>query len=741
MPLQLPNLDDRTFEQLLEEAKRRIPVYTPEWTNFDIDSDPGITLVEVFAFLTESLLYRANRIPERDRLKFLQLLGIPLKEAAAARGVVVIRHSRGPRAALPLDPGIVVTAGNVGFLTLDGVNALPVEMRAYFKKQVQDTDPRHSDFQTKYVAILTALEAAGEATASETTLGFYETEPMPQPLPGNPDPVLDLKETLGHTVYLALLAPEGILFDTAAEKAALRGVLANQVLSIGIAPAQDVTVPPLQPVRVSRRAPLAGLIYEIADAAHFPNEDRYARLTPIRQADVLNEVGVVQVVLPDGANLTTWDFSQPLTEGSQDYPPRIEDDRVRERIITWLRIRLPQESESGGGQNGAQIPSARLRWLDVNATRVQQAIPVVNQSLGSGSGEPDQSVTLTNTPVLEDSLRLFTRSAAGEDILWRRTDDLLAAGPDDRVFLLDPESGQIRFGDGLRGVRPGRDTRLFATYQYGGGVQGNVGIGAIKASPDIRLQGGYRIENPIPTWGGDRGETQAEGEKNIPLYLRHRDRLVTAQDFRDITRRAEGVDIGRVEILPLFHPDDPTNERPGVVTVMVIPKDDSKRPLWPTPDRQFLRAVCDYLDERRLVTTEIYVRGPVYVPLYVSVGVQIQDGYFRDTVLQAVTKRLNLYLSSLPPGGIEEQGWPLHRRLLAKDLEAVVTRVPGVAFVEDLLLSVEGNKSQLSGLELPRLAALSVVEGTPTPLSALTEKPRRTDVPDIVPVPISKAKC
>jgi hypothetical protein len=83
MPLELPVLDDRNYEQLLEDAKRRIPAHTPEWTNFDVESDPGITLVQLFAFLTDNLLYRANRIPERNRLKFLQLLGIPLQPAAA----------------------------------------------------------------------------------------------------------------------------------------------------------------------------------------------------------------------------------------------------------------------------------------------------------------------------------------------------------------------------------------------------------------------------------------------------------------------------------------------------------------------------------------------------------------------------------------------------------------------------------------------------------------------------------
>ena len=68
MPLTLPNLDDRRYQDLRDEALSRIPVYTPEWTNFN-KSDPGVTLVELFAFLTEDLLYRCNQIPERNRKK------------------------------------------------------------------------------------------------------------------------------------------------------------------------------------------------------------------------------------------------------------------------------------------------------------------------------------------------------------------------------------------------------------------------------------------------------------------------------------------------------------------------------------------------------------------------------------------------------------------------------------------------------------------------------------------------
>ena len=61
-----PQLDTRSYQDLVDEALARIPIHNPEWTNFN-ESDPGVTLIELFAFLTESLLYRANQIPERNR--------------------------------------------------------------------------------------------------------------------------------------------------------------------------------------------------------------------------------------------------------------------------------------------------------------------------------------------------------------------------------------------------------------------------------------------------------------------------------------------------------------------------------------------------------------------------------------------------------------------------------------------------------------------------------------------------
>lgn len=76
MPLSLPNLDDRRYKDLVEEALALIPARAPGWTNHN-PSDPGITLVELFAYLTEMMVYRVNRITDENIRVFLRLVNGP----------------------------------------------------------------------------------------------------------------------------------------------------------------------------------------------------------------------------------------------------------------------------------------------------------------------------------------------------------------------------------------------------------------------------------------------------------------------------------------------------------------------------------------------------------------------------------------------------------------------------------------------------------------------------------------
>ncbi len=101
MPLQPPNLDDRDFYQLLDEAKRRIQQSCPEWTDLS-PGDPGMVILELFAHLTEIMIYRLNRLPEKAYIEFLRLLGVSLEPPRAAATTLHFSLSRTQEHPVPI---------------------------------------------------------------------------------------------------------------------------------------------------------------------------------------------------------------------------------------------------------------------------------------------------------------------------------------------------------------------------------------------------------------------------------------------------------------------------------------------------------------------------------------------------------------------------------------------------------------------------------------------------------------
>jgi len=120
MPFPPPNLDDRSFEDLMREAREIIRSRSPEWTDLS-PSDPGMVLVELFAFLTENMLYRLNRLPDKVHVALLNQLGVTMLSPAAA--TVILTFSRvGPatdkEVAIPAATRISDAAATVTFATL-----------------------------------------------------------------------------------------------------------------------------------------------------------------------------------------------------------------------------------------------------------------------------------------------------------------------------------------------------------------------------------------------------------------------------------------------------------------------------------------------------------------------------------------------------------------------------------------------------------------------------------------------
>ena len=88
MTLPMPHLDDRRFQGLVDDAKRLIAARCPEWSDHNV-SDPGVTLIEAFAFMTDELVYRLNRVPDKLYIAFLDLIGTTLYPPTPATADVV----------------------------------------------------------------------------------------------------------------------------------------------------------------------------------------------------------------------------------------------------------------------------------------------------------------------------------------------------------------------------------------------------------------------------------------------------------------------------------------------------------------------------------------------------------------------------------------------------------------------------------------------------------------------------
>jgi hypothetical protein len=735
MPLSVPQIDDRAQREILDEALARIPVHNPEWTNFN-DADPGVTLLQLFAFMTESLLYRANLVPERNRRKFLQLLGIPLRPAGAAAGVITISNERGPPTTVTLPRHLPVAAGAVGFITGNALDVLPVEARVFYRARLAAGAERQ-----RAERLYTQLYAGDEDDPAE--LDFYRTAALEPPAPGARIGAVGLSDTVDGAFWLALLVREA---DGAGEtvRNEVAAGIAGRTLTLGLSPAWDAAQRELRPGR--SRSPSPALSFDISTGEFADDQPRYRPLAAHADGDPLEETTLVQLTLPGDGAFKAWHELDPMEDGVGELPPALEDEELAERVLCWIRIRVAQQDDDAPAVSEGW--AARFSWIGINAARVAQQVATPPQRVGTGTGEPDQTVSLANTPVIPETVVL---TVDGEP--WRRTEDLLAAAPeivtgaaaaaggaDARVYEVDRESGTIRFGTGHAGKRPRAGAVIVASYAYGGGRAGNVGVGGIRTAP--QLPAGFKVTNPLPTTGGDDGESVEDAERRIPLHLKHRDRAVSAEDFRDIVRETPGVALGRVEVLAAWHPSIGA-PAPGVVTLLLVPR-DPQRPEAPVPDRRFLQAVCRHLEPRRLLTTEVVLRGPEYVALSVAIGFDVVAGVEIATVREGVTSALRTFLSPLD-GGQDERGWPLDRPVEDRELWARAARVPGVAAIRGVRMFDAGGAEiatlPLSGLQLPRLDHISVRAGDAEDLAA--ERP--AVAPDAaarrVPVPVVPASC
>lgn len=656
MPLPVPNLDDRRFEDLVAEARARLATHLPELTQI-APGDPVHSFIDLFAWLTETILYRANLIPERQRRVFLNLLQIPVRPARPARGVVCV--DGGPTSVLLpplLRDGSQLRGGKQTLTTLGELQPTCLSLQVLIK-------------QTLSVDELDSLGMTLQDLHEQFGLRKGET---PHPFQPRRFDIgrehLTLSKSLDQCFYLACIAPKQL--DSNLEL--LRDNLAGIRLSVAIAPADDVEA----------SADDGGAINDF-EARNLQWElvalgpDHSTRFLPLEQMSDSSlggrQAGVVRLRLPNNPDLFA-DFANadPMFDGSKNLPPALDDAVEASRVALWIRLRCPDDPDLQLGYLG-------LNGVDVVAQGLRQ-----DTIVGLGTGLPDQVVALPDQQVDASTLDLQVEED-GVWVSWQAVDFLAGNGAEARVYRLNAESGYAYFGDGLEnGKRPARGARIrIAQYRYGGGRDGNLPLGTIKEIVDGSPR--FKLRHEWPLTGGRDAETVAQAEQRIPQFLTHRNRAVTTTDFQVICRNNPVNPVARAELITGFLPgntlDAARKDVPGVVSVFVLPPAQLAIGNWPKPTKGLLKDVFNYLLNRVQVGTELYVLSPQFIPMAVSILLQVRDPQTEQETLQAVQAAITEYLWPLAPGGDSQQGWPMGKTIQINELLTQAARVDGVQSV------------------------------------------------------------
>jgi predicted phage baseplate assembly protein len=656
MPLPDVQLDDRDFERLVADARRRIPGYTPEWTDLN-DSDPGMTLVQLFAWLEEMMLWRLNRVPEKNYLEFLKLVGIELRPPAAARGELTFYLATTD---LPTPPGSGAEAEPLLVTVPQGTRVLIAESDS--DGQITFETDRDLNVVATRLRALQSFDGARflqllDQSNDISGAFFYPFGPQPQ-------------ESAAFYLGFDRVFPSSPQGSGPRPYALTVHAYTADLIGGGSGSCMDLGTPAAPVVAVWE--------YWAGDTAKW----RPLKLTDDTTAG-LTRTGTVLFEGPRGAVATKLGLLQKPEDGP----------------LFWFRYRIEQVLGAG-----YETPP-RLEDVVINTVSASNVVTVRDELLGASDGSPNQSFRLANRPVLLDEFALEVDEGDGFRP-WNRVSDFAASTRTSPDYTLNPATGEIAFGDGEHGKIPGRLTGRnrpeedlanikVSKYRWGGGARGNVGA---KKLTSLQNPIPYvdRVTNLRPTSGGQDEESVTDAKSRAPQAMRTQSRAVTAEDFEFLARQTPGAYIGRARALPQHSPNlgpirpgpQALVPNPGAVTVVVVPDSLSARPV---PSEETRARVTSWLDRHRLVTSEVYVVAPRYREVRISARVIVERDATSRQVAETLKQKLLAYFHPLT-GGCDGTGWEFGAKIYFSDTYRIILETPGVARldVKELTTYVDG---------------------------------------------------
>ncbi len=529
-------LDSDSFENLIEEYRSQIAGIYPDWTDYNYH-DPGITFLELFAWMQENQQYYMQQLGEAHYRQFFRMAGVKPQRRTPAK-VLAEAVTTEQLCEFSIPCGTVFISGGLPFETVRD-ELLPAA-------EISSVERCSPDGRTEYIAE-TDISAEQEAF-SLTAFG----------------------ENPKHGAAFILHISGDLRTDTDMH---LSLTLKNR----GRNPADKRYIPSV-----------AALDWEYKTA--------------------------------DG-----W---QPVTV--------IEDETYGLLYSGRIRFRLEKGSAACGNEamlrvvfsSGVYDAAPVILGLSLREIELRQSRTVKWQDgrqIAFGNGFPNQEYPLPSEHFLTDSVEIIAEDILnkGHFELWKKTDELLESGPEDKCYMLDEQSGTVRFGDGFHGLPP--EGRILVTaLSETEGKGGNIKEHSLFMAEDrnLRTEGipSFRLKRRIEA-GMDPEKTE-ETLLRMAHEIRHIHRAVSCADYERIVRMTPGLIIHSAHAWTEDHD-------PNTVYIAVRPGSGNQTMKLTEGIKD---AVAANLEEHRLLGTSFILQSPEYIRVDISCEAVPTPNY-RDTVM------------------------------------------------------------------------------------------------------------
>lgn len=687
--LPVPNLDDRSFEQLIQEAKSYIPQLAPDWTD-ENPHDPGITLLELLTWHIEMQQYRINRMSVEFDRKFLMLLGgWPRDRKPATTSISFNKVDQ----VTYIPYGTSFTVGQLHFETTRPVTVIP--------ERTTMINLHHEGLKKELVHHVglgrTTFYPFGEQGEIGSEMIINLAEPLPRCMP------------LSLWIELDRQNP-------------------------------DIRIPP----RYQKFTPSAKVKWSYFEPS---DNESGGEWLPVRmerdESYSFHQNGPILFELPLATAKVTM-IKAEVIEGQFDDVPRVKRLLWNEVFTSQGQTWCIQEQFTGWSEHDAELAKYEAiqlilyhaayqngqiqvqyrykdGWVDIDeqyyeleydtthctlTIQPHDIVPIGDQSIrviaihpdfigqqyiASSTGISFQRYALPNTKIYEDDLVLQISSIDNSGVRiwhdWERVLDFDHSNAESRHYIIDEEANVV-FSDGVNGISPSYSDEpniRIVQFRTGEGSQGNIKEDTIRSL--ILENSTLEVTNLFPAYGGENKESIAEALTRVKLEILSPKCGVTEQDLERLVYDIPGVRIARVKAIGGYKPqltDYPNERAMGHTSIVVVPQ---SRKAFPKPSKGLCQTIAMHLEPYRLLTTKLHIVEPEYIKVTIRAVVVVHPHYEgrEQDVINALTKWLSPEQSSV------FSGWDFGKSITKSDVYDYIHTVAGVHYIQDLWIMAEGN--------------------------------------------------